>query len=169
MLVPAVVLNNGWSTCYCGVKSFTLQKQNYTWECIYPICMCHISTPNLVSCFFITGKLKSVPTSGQRQILKQHHEAIHLYMNIDIIKPYLYQSGLLTHTEMDELSNETLSKANCTEKVLGWLPEKGPDALAKLIVCLRKSAAGTGTAHKELARKLKHGLQDWKPQPNRKW
>ena len=116
----------------------------------------------------LIGKLKSVPTSGQRQILQQHDEAIHLYMNIDNIKPYLYESGLLTHAEMEELSNETLSKASCIEKVLEWLPEKGPDALGMLIVCLQKSADGTGTAHKDLATKLEHGLQTWKPQPNRK-
>ena len=132
---------------------------------MYTSCM-HVPYMS-TECSFITGKLQSVPTSGQRQILEQHHEAIHLCMNIDNIKSHLHQSKLLTHAEMVELSNEKLSKPSI-DKVIGWLPEKGPDALGKLIVCLRKSAAGTGTAHEELASKLEHSLQTWKPQPNRK-
>ena len=110
---------------------------------------------------FFAGKLKDVPQSGQREILKQHYEDIHQYMDSDVIRPHLYQYKLLTPEEMTELTGT--NKTSQIKKILEWIPEKGPDALGKLIICLQESAFGTGTAHENLARKLEHSLQEWNP------
>ena len=103
-----------------------------------------------------------MPPSGQKEILEQHHDTIQQYMDIDVIKPYLYQSGLLTHAEMVELLNEP-SKVTQIVKVMRWIPDKGDDSLRRLIVCLQKSSMGTGTAHEDLANDLERSLQEWRP------
>lgn len=65
------------------------------------------------------------------------------------IFPYLNQERLLTDTESEKLMNECFSTHDRIDELLKWIPKKGPDALARFIACLSKSADGTG--HGELA------------------
>lgn len=53
--------------------------------------------------------------------------------------------------------NERVTTPDKIDMLLKWIPKKGSDALARFIVCLRKSADGTG--HDELATLLEDEIR----------
>lgn len=109
----------------------------------------------------ITGtkraKKLSTDTAGlsskeQERILDAHHPEIKACLDIDEIFPHLNQHHLLTNAEKQVLQNPMDTANPKIDKLLLWIPRKGPNALHDFITCLRKSADGTG--HAELADKL---------------
>ena len=86
--------------------------------------------------------------------MRSLHSQICHQLNLGAILPHLDEQGLLTRTEKEQLRNELFTTGERKNKLIEWLPSKGSDALTRFIVCLRKSAEGTGTGHHELAKVL---------------
>ena len=95
-----------------------------------------------------------------------HHPEIQTCLDLDEILPHLIQHHLLTNAEKQELQNPMDIANRKINKLLLWIPRKGPNALHDFITCLRQSANGTG--HAELADKLeKDERKRWQHEPER--
>ena len=91
--------------------------------------------------------------------MRSLHSQICQQLNLRAILSHLNEQGLLTSTENEELVNERFTTEERKNKLIEWIPSKGSDALTRFIVCLRKSAAGTGTGHHELAKALEKQIR----------
>ena len=93
-------------------------------------------------------------------VLRSLHSQICHQLNLRAILPHLDEQGLLTPTENEQLRNELFTTEERKNKLIEWIPSKGSDALTRFIVCLRKSAEGTGTGHHELAKALEKQIRE---------
>lgn len=92
----------------------------------------------------------------QEDILNSLHPELRR-LHLKQLFPYLNQERLLSPPEDEELMNERFTTPDRVDMLLKWIPKKGPDALARFLVCLRKSADGTG--HDELATMLENEIR----------
>ena len=75
-------------------------------------------------------------------------------INIDVLQPYLAKYDLTTNEELNTLLQDSVSDASKKKKLIYiWLPQKGKDAVNKLIKALKESNEA-GTTHGDLAEKL---------------
>ena len=73
-------------------------------------------------------------------------------MNVNAVIPYLNKHDLVTRQEYEILLNDVITTDEKINKLVSWLPTKGPNALERFITCLNESGSGTG--HNILARKI---------------
>ena len=92
-------------------------------------------------------------------ILRSLHPKIDHQLNITAIIPYLNEQGLLNRAENEQLLSDHLTTERRLNKLIEWIPSKGSDALTRFIVCLQKSAEGTGSGHGELAKALEKEIR----------
>lgn len=90
-----------------------------------------------------------VPLSRKEQwdVLCKHLTALKGSMNTSALMSYLAQRNLLTLNESEILTNPLHTSEEKANKVLLWIPQKGPHALRKFIECLRDSAGDQGAGH----------------------
>ena len=94
-----------------------------------------------------------------QSVLRSLHSQICQQLNLRAMVLHLDEQGLLTRTENEQLRNELFTTEERKKKLMEWIPSKGSDALTRFIVCLRKSAEGTGTGHHELAKALEKQIR----------
>ena len=91
-----------------------------------------------------------------KSILTQAHLEFRNLLHLPEIIPVLNAKSLLTANEVETLRGEATTKQDKVDSLLlDILPRKGLSILQKLIECLLESKAGTGSAHTDLATKLK--------------
>ena len=79
-------------------------------------------------------------------------------INIKAIFPFLIEQKLITSDEREHLLNPHHSDGDKVNKLMVWLPKKGPDALTRFIQCLEDSSDGTG--HEVLAKKIRKAMYE---------
>ena len=85
------------------------------------------------------------------------HEAIKKRVNLDVLVPKLYNKGLLTNDEREELLFEQREPHKRKKRLVEIIASKGDTAPRLLIECLR--VANEHLPHSELATILEHSLQ----------
>lgn len=86
------------------------------------------------------------------EIFARMHPALVKTLDVREILPHLNQTGLTTERESESLSNAYVSTEDKINKLVSWIPRKGPDSLEKFVTCLRASSIGTG--HLTLAKEM---------------
>lgn len=86
-------------------------------------------------------------------------------INIVAIFPFLIEKDLITLDEREYLLNPIHLDGDKINKLMAWLPKKGPDALNRFILCLDDSS--DGTSHDVLAKKIKKAIYKIKMSPLR--
>ena len=99
--------------------------------------------------------------------MRSLHPKIYHQLNITAITPYLNEQGLITRAENEQLLSDHLAIDKRINKLIKWIPSKGSDALNRFIVCLQKSAEGTGTGHDELAKALEKEIREAHRNPSK--
>ena len=90
------------------------------------------------------------------RVLAEVHPALTKGLNINAVIPYLNKHDLVTRQEYEILLNDVITTDGKINKLVSWLPTKGPNALERFIICLNESGSGTG--HKTLAEKIEKAV-----------
>ena len=91
-----------------------------------------------------------------RNFILRHEEAIKELIDLNTLVPKLYNKGLLTKDEREDLLDFNILRTHRKIKLVTTLSNKGKDAPRLLIECLREEK--THLPHAELAEILEHNL-----------
>ena len=94
--------------------------------------------------------------SPSERALKECHPTIRQLLSVSAIYPYLNRHHLLTDEQEADLSLPNQTDFERADKLIRWLPKKGPDFLEKFVDSLQQSSQGT--AHEEIVRALNKAL-----------
>ncbi len=102
----------------------------------------------------------TMPYERQQSILRKISVDLHNTLDVDQIYPNLCQHNLLNDTEQEQFqsSNLSLTRRQKASRFATSLPRKGTDALSRFVTCLDSSTEGTGTAHAQLASRIREEL-----------
>ena len=78
------------------------------------------------------------------KVLEEVHPDLVRGLDIREIIPHLRQKHLINRKEYAILLDNTLSQEDKINKLILWIPDKGPNAMTKFIQCLKDTRSGTG-------------------------
>ena len=78
------------------------------------------------------------------KVLEEVHPDLVRGLDIREIIPHLRQKHLINRKEYEILLDNTLSQEDKINKLILWIPDKGPNAMTKFIQCLKDTRSGTG-------------------------
>ena len=104
---------------------------------------------------FFTEDLQTLDRRLQDRVLAHGHTSLRDTLELKAVFPHLNAQGLLTDEQRDYLLNEHRTRHDKIDHLVQWIPQKGRDALYRLIVCLEASS-DDALGHRELATSLEN-------------
>ena len=99
--------------------------------------------------------MQSLDSRLQDRVLAHGHTSLRGTLDLKAVFPHLNAQGLLTVEQRDYLLNELHTRHDKIDHFVQWIPQKGRDALYRLIVCLEASR-DDALGHRELATLLEN-------------
>ena len=99
--------------------------------------------------------MQSLDRRLQDRVLARGHTSLRDTLWLAAVFPHLNAQGLLTDGQRYYLLNEHRTRHDKIDHLVQWIPQKGRDALYRLIVCLEASS-DDALGHRELATSLEN-------------